>query len=416
MKKTFYKSNRVLSQDKPQLHTSKTKSFIIKDKNIEYHKVLYNDINKSLFTENINEDNKDKKNPQTLSAKKVSNNKKMIKIKTENMLKTKLNKIKRYLLPKKISNKKTLILDLDETLIHSTFTSVNLKGFINNIPQRLDKNAKLDFSIKVDLNNVPNLINIYKRPYVDFFLNKMSDLYELVLFTASAEKYANTVLSHLTSLFVYKFYREHCTINEKGQKFKNLLNMGRSLKDIIIVDNFPLCYKLTPNNGIPIISFFGDPKDKELLKFAQILEFLSNVNDVRDYIPLFVSNNKIDFNKFNEISLKEQKIVDNNINKNLFKSRLNNNNKINKVKIDLEKTLNNNIKTNDISINKIKLSEPLYSQTKSIEIYSNINNIVKNKNIITFNKEQLEESKKALDNYYNKFNKTKLMQIISNEE
>jgi TFIIF-interacting CTD phosphatase-like protein len=44
----------------------------------------------------------------------------------------------------------------------------------------------------------------------------------------------------------------------------NILNGGRDLKDIIIVDNKVGSYSSHLENGIPIKSFMGDPTDNML--------------------------------------------------------------------------------------------------------------------------------------------------------
>ena len=67
------------------------------------------------------------------------------------------------------------------------------------------------------------------------------------------------------------------------------------MKDIIIVDNSPVAYALNQYNGFPITSWFDDKNDFELLKIIPILQFLSYVPDVRDYIKKIVSGNKVQF-------------------------------------------------------------------------------------------------------------------------
>jgi hypothetical protein len=67
------------------------------------------------------------------------------------------------------------------------------------------------------------------------------------------------------------------------------------MKDIIIVDNSPVAYALNQYNGFPILSWFEDKNDTELLKIIPILEFLSYVPDVREYIKKIVSGNKVKF-------------------------------------------------------------------------------------------------------------------------
>ncbi|VDO04535.1 unnamed protein product [Rodentolepis nana] len=68
--------------------------------------------------------------------------------------------------------KKCFIIDLDETLVHSSFKAVD----------------KADFKVGVEIDNVVHQVFVLKRPHVDEFLRAMSDIYECVLFTASLSK------------------------------------------------------------------------------------------------------------------------------------------------------------------------------------------------------------------------------------
>eukprot|EP01071_Lankesteria_metandrocarpae_P002882 Lankesteria_metandrocarpae@DN2622_c0_g1_i1.p1 len=77
--------------------------------------------------------------------------------------------------------KKTLVLDLDETLVHSAFKPVTGHSFV----------------ISVEIDGNPQEIYVAKRPGVDEFLKSMRKLYEIVIFTASLDKYANPVIDAL---------------------------------------------------------------------------------------------------------------------------------------------------------------------------------------------------------------------------
>ena len=68
--------------------------------------------------------------------------------------------------------RKCLIIDLDETLVHSSFKQVN--------------NA--DFVVPVEIDGVTHQVYVLKRPFVDEFLKRMGELFECVLFTASLAK------------------------------------------------------------------------------------------------------------------------------------------------------------------------------------------------------------------------------------
>ena len=181
---------------------------------------------------------------------------------------------KKFLLPEKTSNKKTLVLDLDETLVHSVGGMENGEG---GEPQH-------DFIIQIpQSNNSSHDVHVMVRPHVEEFLQRMSKRFELVIFTASISKYANPLLNIVDKMgyVPFRLFREHCTlINTAFVKDLNLL--GRDAKDIIILDNNPTAYSLNHYNGFPIKSWFDDKNDDELLKICPNLEFLSYVPDVRE--------------------------------------------------------------------------------------------------------------------------------------
>lgn len=73
---------------------------------------------------------------------------------------------------KKHTNKNCLVLDLDETLVHSSFKHV----------------TGADFIIPVEIENVVHQVYVMKRPGVDEFMKRVGQLFEVVVFTASLSK------------------------------------------------------------------------------------------------------------------------------------------------------------------------------------------------------------------------------------
>ena len=191
------------------------------------------------------------------------------------------------LLPPENTKKKTLVLDLDETLVHSQF---------------MEFSDKSDLVIQIEIENEIHDIHVKVRPGVKEFLEKMDKIYELVVFTASISKYADPLLDLIDKkgYCPYRLFREHCTLINTTF-VKDLQRLGRDIKNIIIVDNSPVSYALHPENGLPILTWFEDKSDRELYKITPILQFLSSVPDVREYIPKFVENNTINYDKANEI-------------------------------------------------------------------------------------------------------------------
>lgn len=93
-----------------------------------------------------------------------------------------------------------------------------------------------------------------------------------------------------------KLFRDHCTFYN-NTFVKDLSKIGRDLSNIIIVDNSPVAYMFHPENALPIPSWYDDPRDRELNKLIPILERLSQVDDVRNYIRYLVIDNRILFTR-----------------------------------------------------------------------------------------------------------------------
>ena len=196
------------------------------------------------------------------------------------------------MLPPKLSKdaeKKTLVIDLDETLVHSSFTPIDnpdlmLKVSLNNLLN----------DHQVELENRVCEVFVMVRPGTDKFLQRMSLFYELVIFTASLSKYAQPLMKQLDphDYCGTQLYREHCTFYN-GVFVKDMSKLGRPLKDAIILDNSPLSYLFQPENGMPIKNWYDDKSDQELTYYIPLLERLAFVNDIREYIPRMVKDNEI---------------------------------------------------------------------------------------------------------------------------
>ncbi|XP_048884436.1 carboxy-terminal domain RNA polymerase II polypeptide A small phosphatase 1-like isoform X4 [Brienomyrus brachyistius] len=158
-----------------------------------------------------------------------------------------------------------VVIDLDETLVHSSFKPVN--------------NA--DFIIPVEIDGTVHQVYVLKRPHVDEFLKRMGELFECVLFTASLAKYADPVSDLLDKwgAFRTRLFRESCVFH-RGNYVKDLSCLGRELGKVIIVDNSPASYIFHPDNAVPVASWFDDMSDTELLDLIPFFERLSKVQDV----------------------------------------------------------------------------------------------------------------------------------------
>jgi len=154
-----------------------------------------------------------------------------------------------------------LILDLDETLVHSSFHS----------------GVEFHFEIPVDIEGVIRTIYVAKRPHVDEFMKVCGELFEVVVFTASLAKYADPLLDLLDihKVIDHRLFRESCTPHN-GIFVKDLFRIGRPLNQIIIIDNSPHSYAFNPQNAIPCESWFDDINDNELLVLLELLRRIAD--------------------------------------------------------------------------------------------------------------------------------------------
>ena len=205
--------------------------------------------------------------------------------------------------------KKTLILDLDETLVYVSDVKIE-NSPLKQIPFEyyvLDENE----------NNINQMINVENqtieqangylivRPGYNKFITEIKKYFdEIFIFTSSQYSYAEEIIKLIDkNKIISKIYsRKDCSFYN-DIFYKDLNKIKKDLSRTIIVDNFPEAYLLQHFNGLPIPPFMGDPNDNELLKLIPILEQLSKVKDVRNYIRQIISNDgqSIIFNKAYEL-------------------------------------------------------------------------------------------------------------------
>ena len=145
----------------------------------------------------------------------------------------------------KSSKNFSLVLDLDETLVH----------------------------FKEKLSNEGNGI-LCIRPGIPEFLEKVGKYYELIIFTTATQEYADILIDAIEAdkiYFEHRFYRNHAIIIN-NDFVKDLTRIGRPLDKIIIIDNMPQNFSLQKENGIMIKPFWGeDIYDTALFELIPIL-------------------------------------------------------------------------------------------------------------------------------------------------
>lgn len=164
---------------------------------------------------------------------------------------------------------KTVVFDLDETLIHCVD----------------DPSEPADVHLPVTFPNgdiVEAGINI--RPYALEALKAVNKEFEVVVFTASHSCYANVVLDYLDpshTLIHHRFYREHCIFTDSVYIKDLRIFANRRLQDIVLIDNAAYSFGYQLDNGIPIISWHDNREDRELYNLVQYLHSVAKAEDVR---------------------------------------------------------------------------------------------------------------------------------------
>jgi Dullard-like phosphatase family protein len=177
------------------------------------------------------------------------------------------------LLPRPVGSmvgKKCLILDVDETLVHSSYQPP----------------AHYDVHLPLRVNGAICNVYVAVRPHLQEFLRAVSPLFEVVIFTASVSMYCDPLMNAVDSqrlLGPLRLFREHCSV-VNGSYVKDLSLLGRSLDTVTIIDNSPVAYLFQQRNAIPITSWFDDPNDDELLHLIPVLTELARAPTVYDVL------------------------------------------------------------------------------------------------------------------------------------
>lgn len=177
--------------------------------------------------------------------------------------------------------KRTVFLDLDETLVHSK---------ADPPPERYD------FVVKPRIDGEAMTFYVLKRPGVDDLLESLAAKYEVVVFTAGLREYASLVLDRLDRkrVIAHRLYRDSCKEVE-GRLVKDLSDLGRDLRRVVIVDDNPNSYSLQPENAVPVAPFIDDLGDCELRKLAGFFERLDEFEDMRDAVKHYIGHGNDDY-------------------------------------------------------------------------------------------------------------------------
>lgn len=158
------------------------------------------------------------------------------------------------------SREYTLVLNLDETLMHCASPQAD---------------APVNF-----------------RPHLQTFLEAVSPNYRIILFTASLQAYADPVIDAIDKdrrFFAKRYYREDTTGGADGGFLRDFERLGLDPCRTIIIDNAPETIEAQRDNGIYVKPFIDDPKDAVLLNLLPVLEAIvdTRADDVRSFLQVY---------------------------------------------------------------------------------------------------------------------------------
>lgn len=172
-----------------------------------------------------------------------------------------------------LNQRHLLILDLDETLIHAIEN-----GETNELPP-------------------PNIIipkyQIWKRPFLDAFVETITDWFDVAVWTSSSKFYADAVIPQIfpdPDQLIFVWSSSKCTLHydhEFHDYFwrKNLdkvkRRFKRSLEQILIIDDSPKKLDRHYGNLISVLPFKGSLQDTELRDILPFLEWMRSAPNVR---------------------------------------------------------------------------------------------------------------------------------------
>ena len=171
-----------------------------------------------------------------------------------------------------MERRKTLIFDMDETLIHAEI-----------LPKSSTPIKDADFTITLKNTNDAGEVEEYNvfvkmRPFYDDCIENLSKYYEIVVFTAGEQEYADAILDVLDpdGFISHRLYRQHCICVNSQYYVKDLrIIKDRDLDQMVLVDNSVISFAYNLDNGVPCAEFYRwTENDEELLYLHSYLDEL----------------------------------------------------------------------------------------------------------------------------------------------
>ena len=164
-----------------------------------------------------------------------------------------------------------VVLDIDKTLIYPSLSS----------------KTQYDFSIEVETGNGKETAFITKRPNLDDFLTKLSEIADVSIFTAANTNYAKQIIDVLDpekKIFSRYFFVDSCVVPRPNIYVKDLSVVGTDLSRTVLVDDSFMSFGGKYDNAIKVTPFNGSKKDTELNAVLNIITKLVKMKDIRPFL------------------------------------------------------------------------------------------------------------------------------------
>ena len=182
------------------------------------------------------------------------------------------------------NKKKLLLLDLDETLVHSEIRDKNNFHILNKLTDKANCYHKV-FSYMDG--NYLYYFDIFFRPHLFDFLHEIQNYFDIGIFTASSKGYADTIINYIDpshTIFNFILYRDACIPIQNSIYIKDLrIIRNYEPSNVILLDNSLYSFINQPKNGMLVYSFYWDDKDDQLIRAKNFLiKHIYNAKDVRE--------------------------------------------------------------------------------------------------------------------------------------
>lgn len=234
-------------------------------------------LRKNSRIEKTEKNDKTNKNEKTEKAEKSEKNEKTEK--TDRSMRTdRSTRIERIRLartriveaPKRLA----LVFELSATLIQRK------SGFCSS--------ADMRFSLETSIGCERHSVNF--RPYLSEVLARLSETFDLIIFTSCSKRFAENILAAIDPFGVFfkeKLFRESCVLDCKtGIYLKPPGALNRDPSTLVFVDS-GLPPQKPPSVSLPILPYLGETKDEELLKFEAFLNRMTQKKDPLAFVRRF---------------------------------------------------------------------------------------------------------------------------------